>query len=333
MRAMVYKSPMKMQIEEIDFPKFETNEVLLKVKSVGICGSELHGYLGHDSAITEGSVFGHEFAGEVIKSNSPDFPEGKLVTSNSAISCGNCEFCKSRRDNLCTHRIRLGKSRQGAFAEFISVPVSAIIDLPQNIDPIQASLVEPMATAMHGLRTAKKHLAYPIKNCQVLILGAGSIGLIAGILLKEMGCISITMAEPNASRRETANKQIRCETYNPELSTPGEEKFDYIFDAVGSLETLSTSIKSIKRGGVITLVGLQGKNLILDSQKIIRAGITLMGVANYPSSDLHASVNMIGKGIFKDLSWVQTRTLNEGPMAFNDLLNPQFSFSKIILIP
>lgn len=330
---MVYKRPGEMVLEDRPYPALRPDEVVLKVNVAGICGSELHGYLGHDKTIAPGMIFGHEFAGTVVDSTSARFPAGTLVTSNSAITCGVCDFCKQGRDNLCIDRKRIGKSRPGAFADFIAVPISALIELPQDIDPIKAALVEPMATSMHGINIAVRAMVRPIVEAKALVLGGGSIGLIAALLLKSFGCRDVTLGEINPLRRQTAHQIVRCDTYDPSATMPPEAAFDYIFDAVGAKATLVSAFKAIKRGGVITLVGLHDQQAALDIQKLTRSGITLIGGANYPTTELRASVRAIHAGMFDDLSWVEVRSLDEGPRAFAQLAEARYPFAKVVLVP
>lgn len=333
MKAMIYKQPGEMVLEDRPYPTLLPGEVILQVNVAGICGSELHGYLGHDKSIAPGMIFGHEFAGTVAESASARFPVGTLVTSNSAITCGVCDFCKQGRDNLCVDRRRIGKSRPGAFADYIAVPVSALIELPQDIDPIKAALVEPMATSMHGINMAMRVMVRPIAEAKALVLGGGSIGLIAALLMKSFGCRDVTLGEINPLRRQSAHKIVGCDTYDPGATPLPEAAFDFVFDAVGAKATMASAFKAIKRGGVITLVGLHDQEAVLDIQKLTRAGITLIGGANYPTTELRASVKAIHAGIFDDLSWVQVRSLDEGPRAFAQLAEASYPFAKVVLMP
>lgn len=333
MKAMVYKQPGEMALEVRPYPVLGSNEVILRVNAVGICGSELHGYLGHDRTVKPGMIFGHEFAGTVVETTSPRFPVGTLVTSNSSVTCGNCDFCRQGRDNLCADRQRIGKARQGAFADYIAVPITALIELPQDMDPLLAALVEPMATAMHGLNMAARSLVRPFAEGNALVLGGGAIGFIAGLLLRYFGCRQVTLAEINADRRAVAKKYLDCAVYDPMTSEPEDASFDFVFDAVGASATLVAALRAVRRGGVVTEVGLQDREAPLDIQKLTRAGITLIGGANYPTTELRASVKAIAAGIFSDISWVEVRAFEEGPRAFAQLALGKYPFSKVILLP
>ena len=333
MKAMVYTRPGEMTIAERAYPELVAGEVILRVRAVGICGSELHGYLGHDRTRRPGMIFGHELAATVEASTSPHFPPGTLVTANSALHCGVCDYCLQGRDNLCVERRSLGKHRQGAFAEFIAVPVSALIEVPQDMDPLHVAMVEPMATAMHGINSSARFLTRPLPEARALVLGGGAIGLIAALLLKYFGCRDVTLGETNALRRASAAAVTRCATYDPAATTPDEAAYDYVFDAVGSKASLAAALAAVKRGGVITEAGLADLEGTLDIQKLVRAGIALVGVANYPTTELRASVQAIHAGVLDDLTWVQVRPFEEGPRAFADLVGGALPYAKIVLRP
>lgn len=336
MRAVVYEGPRQMALRDLPYPLRRDGEVILKVEAIGICGSELHGYLGHDKLVRPGAVFGHEFAGIVAEVNSTDverFPLDTRVTSNSAVTCGRCDFCKQGRDNLCLSRTRIGKVLQGGFAEYVAVPVSALIEIPPDMDAIHASLVEPLATPMHGITLAMRSLARPLAEAKALVLGGGTIGLLAAMLLRSFGCSDVTLAEINPARRAAAERHAGCRTYDPRASAPDEEAYDYVFDAVGGATTMAAAVRAVRRGGVVTEVGLQDREVALDIQKLTRAGITLIGGANYPTTDLRASVRAIHAGLLGELSWVETRSLEQAPQAFAELAAGNHPFAKIILLP
>ena len=333
MRAVVYEGPGQLAVRDLPYPRRQEGEVILKVEATGICGSELHGYRGHDPLVRPGAVFGHEFAGVVVETDSERFPTGTRVTSNSAVNCGRCDFCKQGRDNLCLSRTRIGKVLQGGFAEYLAVPVAALIEVPQDMDAIHASLVEPLATPMHGITLAMRSLVRPLPEVKALVLGGGTIGLLAAMLLRSFGCRDVTLAEINPARRASAERHAGCRTYDPKESTPDDEAYEYVFDAVGAAATMAAAVRAVRRGGVISEVGLLDREVPLDIQKLTRAGITLIGGANYPTTDLRASVRAIHAGLLGDLSWVETRPLEQAPQAFAELATSNYPCAKIILVP
>lgn len=332
MKALVYRSPRNLVLEERPDPALAPDEVVVKVAAVGVCGSELHGYLGHDPTRSPGMIFGHEIAGRITASADLRFPTGMLVTCNSAVHCGRCEFCLQGRDNHCLERKSIGKWRPGGYSESVALPVSALIEVPQDLDPVAVALVEPIATPLHGINRALPMLARPISEAKCLVLGGGAIGFIAALLLRRYGVDDLTLSEPNAGRRAIAGRYARCRTLDPASESPKNEAYEFVFDAVGSAATVKAALAAVRRGGVIAEVGLNDHEVPLDIQKLTRAGITIAGGANYPSMELVAAVRLIADGLFPDFDWVDRRALAEGPQAFEALVRGHPS-PKVVLLP
>jgi alcohol dehydrogenase len=171
MKALVYTNPNEMQLLERPYPTMDQDEVILKIDSVGICGSDMHAYHGHDPRRKPGLVLGHEFSGVVIESLSPNFKKGVRVTGNPLITCGVCDYCLQGRNNLCSNRTMVGMTRPGAFAEYMSIPAKTLITLPDDMSLDAAALTEPAATAVHAINLSMRALHRPIQECRVLIIG------------------------------------------------------------------------------------------------------------------------------------------------------------------
>ena len=183
MKALVYTQPNEMQVLDRPYPSLDPNEVVLKIESVGICGSDMHAFHGHDPRRKPGLVLGHEFAGTVADTSSPLFSNGQRVTGNPLITCGHCEYCLQGRNNLCANRTMVGMTRPGAFAEYMSIPASSLIAIPEGLSLDAAALTEPAATAVHAINLSMRALQRPIQECRVLVLGGGAIGMLSALLL------------------------------------------------------------------------------------------------------------------------------------------------------
>ena len=151
MQALVYTRPLEMQMQEHPAPALVAGEVVLRIDAVGICGSDMHAFHGHDPRRNPGLVLGHEFAGTVLQSTDPRWTVGARVTGNPLITCGRCDYCEQGRNNLCANRTMVGMTRPGAFAEQMSIPGNCLIALPDGMGALQAALTEPAATALHAL--------------------------------------------------------------------------------------------------------------------------------------------------------------------------------------
>lgn len=333
MKALVYTQPNEVQIQERPYPSLEQGEVILKIDAVGICGSDLHAYHGHDPRRKPGLVLGHEFSGTVIDSQVPHIHLGVRVTANPLITCGSCDYCVQGRNNLCANRTMVGMTRPGAFSEYMSIPASSLIDIPQDMNPVHAALAEPAATALHAINLSMRAMARPIPECKTLIIGGGAIGMLSALLLRSYGCVDVTLAEVNVLRRRSAEEYARCKTYNPLESQPEENSYDFIIDAVGAKVTRNTALAAVKPGGVVMHIGLQDWASEIDMRKLTLAEITLLGTYTYTTADMRATVRALHQGAFGNLEWVETRRLNEGATAFNDLDKGRTASAKVVLLP
>jgi 2-desacetyl-2-hydroxyethyl bacteriochlorophyllide A dehydrogenase len=333
MKALVYTNPDEMQFMEQADPVCADNEVLLKIDAVGICGSDLHAYHGHDPRRQPGLVLGHEFVGTVVQSRSPLYDVNDRVTGNPLITCGTCDYCIDGRNNLCSNRSMVGMTRPGAFAEFMSIPAPSLIRLPSNMSPVKAALTEPAATAVHAINRAVPHLNRPLVDSRVLILGGGAIGMLAALLLKHSGARHLCLAEVNEGRRNTILRETGASTYDPRSESAPAASFDFVIDAVGSKITRNAALEAVRPGGVIMHIGLQDWASEIDMRKLTLAEITLLGAYTYTQADLRETVRQLEEGVFGDLNWVEERPLKDGAVAFSDISSGQVASAKVVLIP
>jgi 2-desacetyl-2-hydroxyethyl bacteriochlorophyllide A dehydrogenase len=333
MKALVYTQPNEVQLQERPLPDLVAGEVVLKIEAVGICGSDMHAWHGHDPRRKPGLVLGHEFVGRIVQSAASGFAVGTRFTGNPLITCGVCEYCVQGRNNLCANRTMVGMTRPGAFAEYMSLPAASLIAMPQELSSRAAALTEPAATAWHAINLTMRALARPMHECRVLVIGGGAIGMLSALLLRHLGVHRVVLAELNALRREAVVAQARCEAIDPRAAAPDENSFDVVIDAVGAKATRTQAFIAIKPGGVIMHVGLQDWASEIDMRKLTLAEVTLLGTYTYTTADLRATVAALARGDFGDLSWVEERTLAEGQQAFLDLDQGRCASAKVILTP
>jgi 2-desacetyl-2-hydroxyethyl bacteriochlorophyllide A dehydrogenase len=333
MRALVYTQPNEVQLQDRPLPELVTGEVVLKIEAVGICGSDMHAWHGHDPRRKPGLVLGHEFVGTIAQSAAPGFAVGTRFTGNPLIVCGTCDYCVQGRNNLCANRTMVGMTRPGAYAEYMSIPAASLIAMPQDLSCRAAALTEPAATAWHAINLTLRALARPIHECRVLVIGGGAIGMLAALLLRHLGVRRTVLAELNALRREAVATHARCETIDPRADAPAENSFDVVIDAVGAKATRAQAFAAIKPGGVIMHVGLQDWASEIDMRKLTLAEITLLGTYTYTTADLRATVEALAQGAFGDLSWVEERPLGAGQQAFLDLDQGRCASAKVLLRP
>ena len=333
MKALVYTQPNEVQWLDRPAPQALPGDVVLRIDAVGICGSDMHAYHGHDPRRKPGLVLGHEFAGTVLASAHPQWLTGMRVTGNPLITCGQCEYCLQGRDNLCANRTMVGMTRPGAFAQQMSIPGRCLISLPDALGSVAAALTEPAATALHAINLSLKCLVRPLPECRVLVLGGGAIGMLAALLMRHYGVDRLEAAEVNPLRRASLQQHARCAAFDPRQLPPHDSAFDYVIDAVGSVLTRQSALTAIKPGGVVMHIGLQDWASEIDMRKLTLAEITLLGSYTYSAADLRATVAALHRGVFGDLSWVERRPLSDGAQAFDDLHHGRLASAKVVLEP
>jgi alcohol dehydrogenase len=333
MQALVYTQPQEVQLLERPLPRAEAGEVVLQIEAVGICGSDLHAWHGHDPRRQPGLVLGHEFVGTITESAAPGFEVGMRYTGNPLITCGVCRYCVQGRNNLCSHRTMVGMTRPGAFAQYMSLPAASLIAMPQDLSALTAALTEPAATAWHAVHLTARSLTRALHECRVLVIGGGAIGMLTALLLRHLGSREVVVVELNPMRRDAIAQHAGCQAVDPRQTPLTESSFDVVIDAVGARATRAQAFAAIQPGGTIMHVGLQDWASEIDMRKLTLAEITLLGTYTYTTADLRATVDALARGVFGELSWVQERPLAQGQQAFLDLDGGHCASAKVVLRP
>ncbi len=302
MEAVVYTAPNEMTFyteykpTQID----RDDDVLLRIESVGICGSDMHAYHGKDPRRNPGLILGHEFCGEIVEGAN----KGQKVTGNPLITCGKCEYCLQGRDNLCSDRDMIGMSRQGAFAQYMAIPNQCLVHAPSSMNSNHVALTEPAATVVHAVNLAIENSFKPISECHVLVIGAGAIGLLTALLLKSHG-VKMQVLETNIARHPCVKEHVGVIAMNPLKESVKESTFDVVIDCVGSEKTNALSIASVKAGGTVVNVGLLSWTSNIDIRKITLQEVKLVGCYTYNMEDFRSALKAIENGDFGDLSWIE----------------------------
>ena len=327
MKALVYTADKEMTYRDEPPPRPAPGDALVAIDSVGICGSDMHAYLGHDPRRVPPLILGHEAVGTVIEGSRP----GQAVLLNPLITCGKCAECLSGRQNLCAQRDLIGMFRPGAFAEQIALPETNLIPLPADMSPGKAALTEPGATALHAVGLAEKSLARPISETRALVLGAGSVGLLTALILIDKGAGEVHLAETNTLRRDTAKTAADCRVFDPQSDPPEAGSFDVIFDAVGNAATRHTAVECARAGSVIVHIGLMDSEGQLDVRRMTLQEITFIGCYTYTPVDLRITLEKLHSGALGKLEWLEQRPLKSGAQAFKDLLAGDCAAPKVVL--
>ncbi|MFT7529352.1 MAG: threonine dehydrogenase-like Zn-dependent dehydrogenase [Gammaproteobacteria bacterium] len=328
MKALVYTAPNEMQVLEQPEPILG-DDLLINIHAVGICGSDMHAYQGHDPRRLPPMVLGHEVCG-LVEGGSRD---SQQVILNPLITCGYCDYCLTGRSNLCANRTMIGMTRPGGYAERVSVPEQCLVRVPDDMSPIHAALTEPAATGYHGLVLVNRVSVRPVSELKALVIGGGSVGLLTALLLKHQGCETIALAETNALRQKPAVAEQFGKVYSPlEQDTP-ENCYDLVVDCVGSEKTRQLAMHALAPCGILLHIGLQDNLGGLDARKMTLSEITVLGAYTYTTADLKAAAHKLYSGAFGSLSWVEERSLDQGPETFRALLNGEISAPKVVLVP
>ncbi len=328
MKAMIYTDVKSLALEDVLDPVPADDEVLVRVEYVGICGSDMHAYLGHDERRPAPLILGHEAAGVVVSGT----PKGQRVTVNPLVTCGHCAACTRGEENLCPNRQIISMPpRAGAFAEMIAIPTRNLVNIPDDIPLEIAALCEPLACGWHAVRKCEQHLGAYFLGSNALVQGGGAIGLGAALALKAWGIEQITIVELHEGRAQFLREQLEFHVLANVDDHPAE--FDLVIDGVGFGETRAVASAKVRPGGVIAHIGLGSNDQGLDIRRLTLQDITFMGCYTYSREDFRETAEAIFSGQLGTLDWAEIRSLEEGPQAFADILNGAVIAPKIILKP
>jgi threonine 3-dehydrogenase len=286
MQALVKTAPGPgLELRDVPVPAIGINDVLIRVHKTGICGTDLH-IEGWDAwaarTIEPPIVIGHEFVGEVVAagSNVADFNPGDLVSGEGHVVCGRCRHCLAGRRHLCAHTIGLGVGRDGAFAEYVALPMTNVWHHWPGIDEDVAAIFDPFGNAVH---TA---LAFPVLGEDVLVSGAGPIGLMATAVARHAGARHVVVSEPNAYRRELARRMGATLVVDPGEQALGDvfaeldmvEGFDVVMEMSGNPTAIRDAIGAMAHGGGIAILGIPTEEIALDVNAIVFKMLTVRGI-------------------------------------------------------
>ena len=324
MKALVYDGVETLNYRDMPDPVAGSDTHLIKIEAVGICGSDMHAYLGHDARRPAPLILGHEAAGTIVGGAQ----NGRRVTVNPLVNCGTCAACKAGRENICPDRQIISMPpREGAFAQYVAMPDSNLVTVPDAIPMDKAALAEPLAVSWHTARLALEAL-HPSMERRALVIGGGAIGLAAALALKAMGARDVTIAEPNDARRA-----FLAETCGQATMANASGSFETVIDAVGYGATRASASACVMPGGVIAHVGLGDSAEGFDVRYATLQEVTFIGTYTYTMQDFRDTAQAIFDGKLGPLDWTEKRALSDGFQAFKDLRMGKVAAPKIILDP
>jgi threonine 3-dehydrogenase len=289
MKALVKSNAERgLWIEDIPEPAMGINDVKIRVLKTGICGTDLHIYQWDSwssATVPLGLTIGHEFVGEIVAvgSNVADFEPGQVVSGEGHVVCGRCRNCLAGRRHLCAHTEGVGVNRNGAFAEYIVLPMTNIWLHAPWVDLDIAAIFDPLGNAVH---TA---LAFPLVGEDVLVTGAGPIGIMAAAVARRAGARRVVISDPNPFRRALAEKvgvTLAVGTAGPGATTLREvqqqlgmvEGFDVGLEMSGNPGAFREMLENMSHGAKIAMLGIPSEAMAIDWNRVIFNQLTLRGI-------------------------------------------------------
>jgi L-iditol 2-dehydrogenase len=338
MRALVFAGPREMTLEERADPVPANGTVVVAVRASGICGSDVHGFLGATGRRRPGIVMGHEATGDVVEVGPgvTAVRAGDRVVLKSILACGNCDQCRSGRPNLCAERQGMGMHFDGAYAGLIAVPEELLVPLPDTLSYEVGALVEPLAVAMHAVNIT------PFSSMDfMVVVGAGPIGLLTMLAASIKGTRSIVVTDRNQHRLGVARSLGAALTVDVASTDPVAEVMaatdgrgaDVVFEAVGSNSTVAQSLAVARAGGQVTWIGNSAPLVELPMQDLVTRELTLRGSYGF-CDEFERAVDSLAAGSIDVRPLIElVAPLEEGPDLFLRLGEGQLDAVKVVLAP
>jgi L-iditol 2-dehydrogenase len=343
MKALLLSEYKHLAVTDVPEPQIGPDELLIRVRACGICGSDVHGYDGSSGRRIPPIVMGHEAAGVIAAAGEAvtDMQEGDRVTFDSTVSCGHCHFCRRGQVNLCNNRQVLGVScgeyrRMGAFAEYVSVPRRICYRLPDELPFEKAAMIEAVSVAIHAVSLTPVTL-----NDTAIVVGAGMIGLLTLQAARLAGCGRVIITDVDQSRLETARQLGASEVILARNTNVAEEVkaltaglgADIAFECVGATPTIQNSIASTRKGGTVTLIGNITPQVEIPLQSVVSRQIRLQGSCA-SSGEYPACIDFLARGAIRvDAMLSAIAPMAEGPRWFERLYQGEPNLMKVVLTP
>jgi L-iditol 2-dehydrogenase len=332
MDALLLTEYMKLEMVQMDAPEIGPDDLLVRVRACGICGSDVHGLDGSTGRRIPPLVMGHEAAGVVERVGAAvkEFKAGDRVTFDSTIYCGQCAFCARGDVNLCDNRMVLGVSpgeyrRHGAFAEYVSVPKRITYKLPDSLSFEQAALIEAASVAVHAVNLSKVTL-----GDRAVVIGSGMIGVLTVQALRAAGAANVIVVDPVESRLQMAVDSGATEV---RTSAEGITNADVVIECVGANESVNAAIGCARKGGTVTLVGNVKPRVEIPLQAVVSRQLRLQGSCA-SNGEYPAVIELMARGIIKVDSLISAvAPLKEGAQWFDKLYRREGNLMKVILQP
>ena len=286
MKALVKAKPEEgLWMQEVPKPEIRDNEVLIRIEQTAICGTDVHIYNWDDwsqATIPVPMTVGHEYVGEIVAvgEDVDDFAVGDRVSGEGHIVCGHCRNCRAGREHLCRNTVGVGVNRPGAFAEYLAIPAHNAYKLPEGLPDEIAAILDPLGNAAH---TA---LSFDLVGEDVLITGAGPIGIMAAAIAKKIAARHIVITDVNPYRLALARKlgiEHAINVAETDIASVMQklgmqEGFDVGLEMSGNMRALNDMLEAMNNGGKVALLGIPPGEAQIDLTRVVFKGLTLKGI-------------------------------------------------------
>ncbi len=298
MKQAVMTAPGKIEIRQVESPKPKPDEVLIEVKRIGVCGSDIHVYHGTHPYTGYPVVQGHEVSGIVaeIGSDVKDFHLGDVVVFMPQVTCGTCYPCRHGMEHICDNLKVMGFQTDGAAQQFFPVPARQVLKVPAHIPLDQAAMIEPLSVAVHALSRYGD-----VRTRKVVVLGAGTIGNLVAQSARALGAAKVLITDISEYKLEKARLcgiDLAINTSQTNLGEAilqefGPDKADVIFECVGAQETISQAVQFARKGSTIVVVGVFGRKPEVDLGFVQDRELTLTGTLMYQKKDYELAIRLM----------------------------------------
>jgi threonine dehydrogenase-like Zn-dependent dehydrogenase len=321
MKALVYMGPEKVEIQDVPVPAPQAGEALLKIHASGICGSDIHGFLGHSERRKPGLILGHEAVATVEKVHASvsGWKAGQRVVINPLMPCWTCPACLNGKQNLCANWKVLGLDRvHGTYAEYISLPATCLYPVSASLSEAEAIMTEPLANVVHFFRISMSEVPDSLT-----ILGAGPIGMLALSMAKLRGIARVCMIDKNEKRLEVA-RQLKADHV---ISSAKEDPVkaardwsdggtDFVIETAGIEATRRQAVNVCRRGGRVLFIGMSEMESSLPWIEMIRDEKSVFTTFCYTPRDFLTALRLIEARRLDLTPWTETRPLDDGQAGF-----------------
>lgn len=299
----VMVEPKKIEFNEVPVPEVKSNEIKIKMKRIGVCGSDIHVYHGKHPFTSYPVVQGHEVSGEVVETGKDviNVKVGDKVTVQPQVVCGKCYPCTHGMYNDCEELKVMGFQTTGMASDYFVVDAKKALTLPETMSWDHGAMIEPLAVTVHAIRRAGD-----MKDKKVLVLGGGPIGNLLAQSAKAMGAKAVLLSELSEYRLKAAEK-CGITTVNPSkedlleaiIKNFGSDRADYIFECIGINPTMEQAINYARKGSTIVVVGVFGDQASLNMAFVQDHELSLIGTAMYREEDYIKAIELVGGGLIE----------------------------------